>query len=250
MKMVKINKLVNFLNKNLRIEDFPQDSSQNGLQVSPENPNKEIKKIAISVDATREVFLKAKNYDLLIVHHGLLWSKSPNITMLLRNRLKILLDNDLALYACHLPLDAHETYGNNAEIVRLLGAKIICPWDVGFKAEFKESVELKKIELILNEKLNTKSKVYADSITKIKRFIVVSGRSSGLVQMLRNKEVDLFITGEIVHSYNVDFEEKNIAAISAGHYATETLGVKSIGKKLKELYPELQVDFIDCPTGL
>jgi len=248
--MVKLNKIVTFLNKNLRIDDFPDDYSQNGLQVSPENPNKEIKKIAISVDATREVFLKAKDYDLLIVHHGLLWKKNPNITMLLRSRLKILLDNDLALYVCHLPLDAHETYGNNAELVRLLGAKIIYPWDVGFKAEFKEPVELKKIELLLNEKLNTESKVYANSITKIKRFIVISGGGSSYIRKIDDSSVKLFITGEITHPNNVTAKEQNLAVIASGHYATETLGVKAVGKKLKELYPEIKVDFIDCPTGL
>ena len=248
--MVQLNKIVNFLNKTLRINDFPEDNSQNGLQVSSENSNKEIKKIALSVDANREVFVKSKDYDLLITHHGLLWKKNPNITGLLRNRLKILLDNDLPLYSCHLPLDAHETYGNNAEIVRLLSAKIIQPWDVGFKAEFQNPVDINHIITLLDEKLNTKSQVYTNNIIKVKRFIVVSGGGSWDISKVEDTSVDLFITGDIVHPNNVDAKEKNIAVIVPGHYATETLGVKAIGKKLKELYPELQIDFIDCPTGL
>jgi len=249
--MVELKKIVKFLNKNLKIDDYKDsDSSQNGLQVSPKNPNKNIKRIALAVDSHKEIFENAKDYDLLIVHHGLLWNKNPNITGLLRGRIKSLLDNDLALYACHLPLDAHETYGNNAEIIRLLGGTIICPWDVGFLAQFKSPIPLKKIITLLNSELNTDSKIYNDKSQLIKRFIVISGGGSWDIQRIDSDLADLFITGEVNHPCNKDAIENDIVVIAAGHYATETLGVKAIGKKLKELYPELEIDFIDCPTGL
>ena len=248
--MVELYKIVNFLDKNLRIADFPEDKSQNGLQVSPENPAKNIKKIAVSVDATQEVFEKSKNHDLLIVHHGLLWSSNPTITGIFRNRLKTLLENDLPLYACHLPLDAHETYGNNAELIRLIGASIKYKFDVGYVAEFPEPVETNKIVSILNEKLKTKCKLHGVSKDKIKKILVCSGRGVYFLNLLRKYQVDAFLVGEITHPYNKDAEELEIQLIIPGHYATETLGVQAIGRKLKKLYPELQIDFIDCPTGL
>ena len=148
--MVSIKKITKFLDRNLKISEI-EDKSQNGLQVSATNPYKDIKRIAIAVDANAEVFEKARKYDMLITHHGLLWSSNPMITGTLRNRIKILLDNDLALHTIHLPLDLNETYGNNAELVRLLGASIIEKFDYGFLAEFEKAKPLKEIINTLNK---------------------------------------------------------------------------------------------------
>jgi dinuclear metal center YbgI/SA1388 family protein len=246
--MVYLNKITNFLNKMLRIEEYPQDSSQNGLQV--ESENKEIKKVALAVDSHAKVFEKAKDYDLLIVHHGMFWKDSPLITGLVKKRLKILFDNDTALYACHLPLDSHETYGNNAELVRLLKANILFKWDVGFKAELSKEKTPFEIKQILDKELNTDCKIYNNQNQLIKKFLVISGWGSKDIARIDDYSIKLFITGEVSHPFNMDAFEKDVCVISAGHYASETLGVKAIGKKLKELYPELQIDFIDLPTGL
>lgn len=248
--MVQLNTLTNFLNKTLRINEFEEDKSQNGLQVEPENSKKDIKKIAIAVDATQEVFEKAKNYDLLIVHHGLFWKHNPLMTGFFRKRIKTLLENDLALYAAHLPLDANETYGNNVELAKILNANIKRKLDVGYVAELNKEQPSEKIIKILNQTLNTNCKIYGIKKQSIKKILLCSGGSASLMRKLNTEEVDAFILGEITHPHNKDAEELNIQIIAAGHYATETLGVKAIAKKIKQIYPEVTINFIDCPTGL
>ncbi len=241
--MVELNKITRFLNKTLHIQEF-QDYSQNGLQVYSDI-KRDIKKIYLSVDATAECFEKAKN-GLLIVHHGLFWNKPIIIDPVLRKRIEILIKNNTDLYAVHLPLDANETYGNNAELIRLLGTQITGKIDVGFTSEFKEPKSTDEIKEKIKKIFNTKPRIFNYKNT-VKRFVVISGNGSSIIPLLEN--IDLLITGEIVHPMNIVAKEKNLTVICAGHYNTETLGVKAIGQKLKELF-NIETEFIDCQNEL
>ncbi|MBN1652872.1 MAG: Nif3-like dinuclear metal center hexameric protein [Deltaproteobacteria bacterium] len=125
----QLKQITDFLDKQLAISDY-QDSSHNGLQV--EN-RREIKQVCCGVDASMEFFqaARAAGANLLICHHGLSWDVSlKRITGLNYERVSYLIGNDMALYACHLPLDAHPRLGNNAQICKALGLVELKPFGV------------------------------------------------------------------------------------------------------------------------
>ena len=127
--MTSLEIIVSFLNRELNIKAF-SDDAHNGLQV--ENIGK-IARVCVGVDASLAFFEEAakRKADLVICHHGLSWGDSlKRITGLNYRRLKLLIDNDMALYACHLPLDAHPRYGNNAQICKAFGLRRLNPFGI------------------------------------------------------------------------------------------------------------------------
>ena len=122
MKIIRLDKLVSFLDTVLSLSEFREDESSNGLQVEGSIT---VQKIGLAVDACEYVFRKAaqKKIDFLLVHHGLIWGGLKSVSGVVRSRIKALLDSDISLYACHLPLDWHPKYGNNSELLRLLSIR-------------------------------------------------------------------------------------------------------------------------------
>ena len=117
--------LVNFLDNILELKKFQADSSNNGLQV--ETKSKEVKKIALAVDASLEVFERAKEIgaDFILVHHGMSWGSQPKVfTSIVADRLGFLFNNDISLYAVHLPLDANRDFGNNVQLAKIINLPI------------------------------------------------------------------------------------------------------------------------------
>lgn len=111
-----LNELDKWFRSFLKIEDFANDVSKNGIQIENSAPDaKQIKKIAFAVDACEETVQKAAaaNADVLFVHHGLFWGGCETITGSFYKRVAPFLKNDIALYGCHIPLDANNPYGNN-----------------------------------------------------------------------------------------------------------------------------------------
>jgi len=248
--MVLLKEIVEFLDGELGIKDV-EDSSNNGLQVSGV---KEVKKIAFAVDACIEVFEKAKDFNMIIVHHGISWEDSLKyLTGINYSRVKFLIDNNIALYTAHLPLDKHPKHGNNAEFCRIFGLKHIHGFGdyhkqmIGFAGE--KEIALKDFVSEINKKLNTECRVFDFGNEKIKKIGVVSGGGSSALNEAIEKGLDCFVTGEVPHhSYQLAKEGK-INLIAAGHYATETLGVKALINILKDKFG-VEVKFIDAPTGL
>ena len=112
---MKRDDLSRYLNEYMQVDQFP-DYGPNGLQAEGRT---EIKKIVTAVSASIELFktAKEKNADAILVHHGIIWdSNRPVYKGSYRERVKILLENNLNLYAYHLPLDAHSEIGNNIQI--------------------------------------------------------------------------------------------------------------------------------------
>ncbi|HUU46025.1 MAG TPA: Nif3-like dinuclear metal center hexameric protein [Acidobacteriota bacterium] len=125
--MTTLQKIVSFLDRQLNIAAF-QDDSNNGLRA--QNSGK-VQRACVGVDASMAFFERAaeRKADLMICHHGLSWGDSlKRITGLNYRRMKFLLDRDMALYACHLPLDAHPRLGNNAQICKALGLTGLKPF--------------------------------------------------------------------------------------------------------------------------
>lgn len=122
MKSQQRDKLVSFLDAVLCLSEFSEDESVNGLQIEG---CKTVLKIGIAVDACEYVFKEAaqRKMDFLLVHHGLIWGGIKSVKGVLKSRIKALLDSGISLYACHLPLDWHPKYGNNAELLRILSIR-------------------------------------------------------------------------------------------------------------------------------
>ena len=155
-----LNELCNYFNSFLNIENYCSDPSDNGLQVQNSSPDsKQIRKVAFAVDACQESIDKAvaANADLLFVHHGLYWGKSVLLVNNHYNRIATLIKNDIALYACHIPLDASKVVGNNyglASILELENLEDFGSWhgmSIGVKGEFPKSLT---ILLIINSLCN------------------------------------------------------------------------------------------------
>ncbi|HJO08713.1 MAG TPA: Nif3-like dinuclear metal center hexameric protein, partial [Verrucomicrobiota bacterium] len=128
MAKVKLANIVKYCNSTLKPESF-QDwpGAVNGLQVENRGT---VSCIAAAVDASLATVKKAINSgaDLLIVHHGLFWGATHPWTGNRYRLLKLLLDNNVAVYSSHLPLDAHPRLGNNAQLCRALGIKMPKPF--------------------------------------------------------------------------------------------------------------------------
>lgn len=252
--MASLKKMIGFLDTYLKIDEI-EDSSWNGLQFEG---GSQVEKTAFAVDASAESFEKAaeENADMLIVHHGQFWSShNPSIIGWSKDRVDLLYKNNLSLYACHLPLDRHKEVGNNAELLKLLGAPIKKEFlfhkgkNVGWLGERKRAVSINEIEEKLNKSLDTKCIVLPFGKKNIKTIAVCSGGGSygGFYEALSLK-ADLYITGDTAEVYYTA-KDAGMNVIFAGHHATETVGLKALSKVIAKKF-KIDTVFIDLPTGL
>ena len=126
-----LNQLDEYFQSFLNMAEYKRDPSLNGIQVENSNPSgKEIKKVAFAVDACQETIQRATaaGADVLFVHHGFFWGQCQTITGTHYNRIRQLLDSDMALYACHIPLDANPLVGNNYGLAQRLGLESLEPF--------------------------------------------------------------------------------------------------------------------------
>ena len=233
----------------------PLDVSLNGLQVS--RSGKEIKTVAFAVDACMESFKRsaALNADLLFVHHGIFWGKPYRITGNLYRRIQFLIKNNMALYGVHLPLDMHPEFGNNAGIAHKLGLENIEPFGdyhglkIGFKGVLPHG---KTLADIIDSIPGHTAEPLAElnfGPSNIRTVGIVSGGAPEVVSQAINENLDLYITGDASHTVYHEAMEAGITILFAGHYATETFGVKLLMQKI-EKETNLNTVFIDIPTGL
>lgn len=229
------------------------DIAINGIQIENEG---QIKKIAFVVDASIQSIEKAYQTDanLIIAHHGIFWGGSTPITGSHYQRIRLLLNYNIGLIAYHLPLDSHELYGNNIQILKRINVKNTVPFGYyrGFPVGFEGISEIAfSIDDVLNMlNLNKKNILYLDNGTKkIKKIAVLSGDGESYFDEAIEKNIDLFITGERNHILYHKSIESKINILFAGHYFTETFGVKALMEHISE---KLGIDgeFIDIPTGL
>lgn len=253
MEMVTLKQICEFLDTELNIAQI-EDTAINGLQVEGKE---DIKKVICAVDASLETFCEAKkqNADMVIVHHGLFWDKPQALRGVISKRLEILFKNDISLYAVHLPLDLHPDFGNNAQLMNLFAAKSREPFgeyhgvSIGYLGKLHKEVDLVSVKQKLEKCLNTTCRVLDFGKQKIKTIAIISGGGSDIIKEAIEKEVDLFITGEAkFFTYHLAKESK-INIIFAGHYATETLGVRALSEVLSQKF-QIECNFIDIPTGI
>lgn len=231
------------------------DASLNGLQVG--DLQAEVRKVAFAVDACQETFRRARQAgaDLLFVHHGLFWGKPAALTGSLYERIRLLMEGPLALYAAHLPLDLHAELGNNAALARRMGLEEVEPFGIyngvkiGFKGILPQPLGLDDALDRLGLTRETCLSLLPFGGETISRVAVVSGGAATEVYQALDEEVDLYITGEVSHQIYHHCLEGGIHFAAGGHYLTETYGVREVARRVSRDLG-LETEFIDVPTGL
>jgi dinuclear metal center YbgI/SA1388 family protein len=253
--MSDLPSIIAHLEDYLRHPGFPDYSGAvNGLQL--DNSGR-VTKIAAAVDACEAVIAMAveRGISLLLVHHGLMWDQHCRAFTGARYRkLKLAIHGDLAVFASHLPLDAHPEVGNAAQLSRAIGLHGIEPFfpfktePVGMRGEVETSLAdlTDRVRAAVGDGAVTLCAAGPDQVRKVG---VVTGGAGSEVAEIARSGVDTFITGEGPHWSFTAAEELGLNVIYAGHYATETFGVKALATHVAKKF-ELPWEFIDHPTGL
>jgi dinuclear metal center YbgI/SA1388 family protein len=192
---------------------------------------------------------------VLFVHHGMFWGSPARIEGIMLDRVRFLIEHDLGLYACHLPLDMHPDVGNNAVLADLLSLQDRQPFGVyhgvaiGVSGRLVEALPVREVlRRILPDNSQPRNLILSGADTVSTVAIVSGGAPMEALQAI-GKNIDLYITGEPSHSVYHHAVEGGLDFIAAGHYATEVWGVKAVAARL-EKETGLRTLFIDLPTGL
>lgn len=222
---MKLEKIVGWLDRTLKVADF-DDVSNNGVQIA--RRGEEVRMVAFAVDASvRAVKTAAEaGAQLLVVHHGISWGGGiRRLSGGVYEVVKAAMDADLALYACHLPLDANEKYGNNRELARYFGLK-----DVRKAFSYHGNV------------------IGVTGRNRHGRLIgICSGGAGEFAEEAKNLGCDLYVTGEASWGDVIAAENCGIEMICAGHYETEVFGVRAVSKAMERA---LKVKTIDLTEKL
>jgi dinuclear metal center YbgI/SA1388 family protein len=251
--MASLTDIVRYADDYLRIteiEDWP--NALNGLQI--ENSGS-VKKIGATVDVSSATLKAAaeRQINFLIVHHGLFWPGLQSVSGRFHRQLKLAMENNIALYSAHLPLDLHPEVGNNAQLARSLGFEATEPFlemkgqAIGRKA--KTSLPREDLIAKLEQSLGGPVKCIGVGPTETRTIGIVTGGAGSEIYAVAQEGVDTYITGEAPHWAAVAAEELNMNLLLGGHYATETFGVKALAAHLSDRF-KVPWDFIDHPTGL
>ncbi len=235
--------LSHYLDELLVVNSF-DDYCPNGLQIEGK---KNINNIVSGVSANLRLIegAIANNADAIIVHHGLFWNKDTRaITGAMRNKIALLLQHNINLYAYHLPLDAHNKFGNNIALANLFAIKNPQPvaGSLLWQGELNTSTE--NFIAKLSNKLNRKPLVVGAKKTNIAKIAWCSGGAQNYLTNAIALGVDAYLSGEISEQTPYIAEENNICYISAGHHATERYGVQLLSKHLADNF-HLKHKFID-----
>ncbi len=250
---IHLTDLVQYLDEYLSIEsieDYP--NAVNGLQVESERP---VRKLMVAVDACQATIdmAVARKADFMIVHHGLFWAGLEPITGRHWRRVRTLIEHGIGLYAAHLPLDVHPEVGNNIVLATMLGLE-----PTGWFGEaggrpigVAGTLDASRDELVgrVSDRLGVVPHVIDTGPARVARLGIITGGAGDSIRDARDAGLDTFLTGEGRHHSFFDAEEWGLNVIYAGHYATETVGVKALGAHLATKF-DVSWEFADHPTGM
>ncbi|MDG5818389.1 Nif3-like dinuclear metal center hexameric protein [Natronococcus sp. A-GB7] len=246
------------LDERLHTDDYADlDASANGLQVGPDEGS--LERVAFAVDGAVETFERAAeaNADALVVHHGLSWGGFDRVTGRTYDRLEPLFEHDIALYVSHLPLDGHQELGNAAGVADVLELEDrnpfgeLGPEHIGQRGTAPDAYEPDDLTDRLESELETDGRpvrLLEFGPDEIEAVAVVTGSGVDWLDEAVEAGADALVTGEGKQQVYHEAREAGINVVLAGHYATETFGVRA----LQELVEEwgLETTFLEAPTGL
>lgn len=253
---MKLESLLQYLDGYLHIgehPDYPQ--ALNGLQVQGRD---EIRSVVAAVDASEASVAAAVDLgaDLLLVHHGLFWDGLRPVTGRRYRKLKLLLDHGIGLYSAHLPLDSHAEVGNCALMGRALGLDLAGRFaaykgtEIGWWGTLRDAVDAQGLKDRVSGSVGGGPvHLIPGGPDRIEKVGVVTGGGASFVADAVALGLDALVTGEGAHHTHFDAMEEGIHVCFAGHYATETFGVRALGDHLADRFG-LEWTFVDQPTGL
>jgi len=251
---MRLSEIVRYLDELLHTEPM-KDVALNGLQVGGDW---EVERVGVAVDARLTTFRAAAKAgcSLVVVHHGLFWGGAFPLTGAEYERVAYLTEHRLGLYASHLPLDAHPTLGNNAQLLLDLGLTpkerfgdyhgLAVGWWGDLEVPEPRDTLMTRIRAILGGPAD----LLAFGPAEVRRVAVLSGGGGGpdVLSALR-AGADLMLTGEASHQLHALAEDWGANLAFGGHYATEAFGVQAVARRLEEDLG-LETVFLPCPTGL
>jgi len=259
MTAAGLPEIVRYLDELLETRSIPDYANAvNGLQFSNAGV---VSRIAAAVDFSSRTVADAalERGTLLLVHHGMFWSGLEPISGAAYERMKQLIANDLAVYSSHLPLDRHERFGNNVLLARELGLEPSAGFarfqtiDIGVRGE----TDLDTAELAL--RAASFSETHGGTLRttpfasghRTRRWAICTGAgaSSETLREAAEQEIDTLIVGEGAHWTAVNAADSGLVIFYAGHYATETLGVRALAQHVNERF-SIPWTFLQHPTGL
>lgn len=256
---VPLARIAAHLDALLRTADIPDyPGAMNGVQVEHRGP---VTRCAVAVDASLHTIQGAADAgaNLLVVHHGLFWGGMPPITGRFYQRMRLLMQHDIAVYSSHLPLDLHPELGNNHLLARELGLMPTAGFarfqsiQVGVMGETDVTTAslVVRLDALARREGGTLTVVGNTPGRQTRRWAICTGAgaSSDSLREAADAGVDTLITGEGPHHTGVEAPELGIAVLYAGHYATETFGVRALGAELQRTFGVPCVR-VDAPTGL
>jgi dinuclear metal center YbgI/SA1388 family protein len=251
--MTRIATILRALEELLDLRAF-DDLGPNGLQVPGAV---DVRTVVTGVTAQRALIDRAvaERAELVIVHHGLFWDFQPTgLTPVLAERLRPLFKHDIALAAYHLPLDAHPEVGNNAILAERLGCERHEPFGsvrgrpIGRAGTFPgDGISAADLFARVREVCGREPTVFDGGPERVRRIGIISGSGADRLDEAVELGLDAFLTGEPREHVMADARESGIHFIAAGHYATETFGVRALGTRLADRFGVRHV-WVDIPN--
>ncbi len=253
--MASLHTIVDHLDSLLDPEAY-DDYGPNGLQV----PGREaVETIATGVSANVELFARAReeNADLVLVHHGLFWAGPPRpLDRASKLRLELLFDADMSLAAYHLPLDGHLEHGNNALLADAIGCESKAPFGRHKSATIGvvgwlpgDGIAPGDLVARVHEATSREPLAFTDGPDRVRTVGIVSGAGADYLEDAIAAGLDAFVTGEPIERAMARAREAEVHFLAAGHYATETFGVRRLGDLLAARFGVRHV-FVDVPNPI
>lgn len=257
--MTALAGLVNHLDAELRTAEVPDyEGALNGLQLTNAG---QVTRVAAAVDYSANTVATAlrERADLLLVHHGMYWRGAQRLVGVAYDRLRNAIAGGLAVYASHIPLDLHPVLGNNALLARELRLSADGTFGRfrGIEIGVSGSADLATAELV--DRTRRFSDQFETTVVatpfpsghRTRRWAIVTGAGANADTLAeaRERSVDTLIVGEGSHHTAVEAMEAGLVVLYAGHYATETLGVRALATHLASRFDVTAV-FVNVPTGL
>jgi dinuclear metal center YbgI/SA1388 family protein len=251
VKTYPLHEIVRHLDQVLEIHLF-RDYGPNGLQVEG---RADVARVITGVSANAGLIEQAREGDLLVVHHGLVWGGGiDRVTGLVARRLRSLLVRDLSLAAYHLPLDKHGRLGNNVGWADELGLHGVRGWFGEVRGHaLGLSVELDAplpVDTVIARLGGEPKFVFAHGPREVTKIGLCTGAASDLLEPAVRAGCQLFLTGELAERAGEVARELGVGLIAAGHYRTEVFGPQRLAEEIRRTFPALSVEYVDVPSPL
>lgn len=241
------NDLENYLNQLLDIARF-HDYCPNGLQVEGRN---DICNIVSGVTASLDLIKAAieAKADTILVHHGYFWrGEDARITGMKGQRIRLLMEHNINLFAYHLPLDDHPELGNNAQLGQRLGFTETARFgehNLAVLGQLANPVSLTDLKTRINQTLAREPLIVGgDPDKQIQTIAWCTGGAQSYFEAAIPLGIDAYLTGEISEQNTHTARESGVAFIAAGHHATERYGVQALGHHIAQQF-DVSHQFID-----